>query len=294
MTMKRRIVWMLTAVLAGVILLAACAAQSPQVEAPGERAAATSPSPAPPVDQSLDQKEGATDVYSYVGGTSSFSQRVIKSASLDIRVEKGKLKEATVKLTFLAESKGGFMQSSQLSSSDSWQEATLMLVVPVQDFANTLSEVEKMGEVVSSQTSGQDITQEYYDLELDLTHWEAEHQSALLLLDKATTLDEIIKVRQFLEPIDQQINQIKGRMQFLKQSSDFSKIQVTLREPEDPFWPRVGDVFLISLSFLATILVAVLPWGVLALLILFLVLRIFRRSSPRPPVPPSSPPTQSG
>ncbi len=298
--MKRRTIWLLSVLLVAILLLVACSAGPAGTQKEGLQEAPAPNAPQAP-DSSFEtpldaNRQTLTEdgVVSSAYGTSGVSERVIKNASLEIVVEKGKLKEVTGRLTLLAEGKRGYMQSSQLSSGDGWQRAVLMIVVPVDEFAATLAEVEKLGEVLSSSTSGQDVTQEYHDLELDLTHWETERQSALLLLEKAQTIDEIIKVRQFLEPIDQQLNEIKGRIQFLKGSSDFSKIQVSLTEngavpvaSEDSFWARVGEVFLQSISFLLTILVAVLPWGLLALLVVYLVFRFLRRnrSSTPPPAP---------
>ncbi len=292
--MKQRTMWLLSVLLVAILLLGACSAVAPagtQVEGLQEAPQAADPileNPRDAYGQFLSGDGAANSSF----GTSGVSERVIKSASLEIVVEKGKLKEVTGRLTLLAEGKRGYMQSSQLSSGDGWQQAVLMIVVPVNEFAATLAEVEKLGEVLSSSTSGQDVTQEYYDLDVDLTHWETERQSALLLLEKAKTIDEIIQVRQFLEPIDRQLNEIKGRIQFLKGSSDYSKIQVSLTESgavptasEDSFWSRVGEVFLRSISVLLYILVAVLPWGLLALLVLYLVFRFLRRNRPSSPPP---------
>lgn len=291
--MKRRTIWLLSVLLVAILLLGACSAAPESTQKEGLQEAPQAPDSGleAPLDanrQSLVGEGAVSSLY----GTSGVSERVIKSASLEIEVEKGKLKEITGRLTMLAEGKRGYMQSSQLSSGDGWQQAVLMIVIPVNEFGATLAEVEKLGNVLSSSTSGQDVTQEYHDLELDLTHWEAERQSALLLLEKAQTIDEIIKVRQFLEPIDRQLNEIKGRIQFLKGSSDFSKIQVSLTESgavpvtnDDSFWSRVGEVFLRSISVLLYILVAVLPWGLLALLVLYIVFRFLRRNRPSSPPP---------
>jgi hypothetical protein len=120
----------------------------------------------------------------------------------------------------------------------------------------------------------------------------------MLLLEKAQTLDEILKVRQFLEPIDRQINEIKGRLEYLKQSSDYSTIQVSLREKgaepvavESTFWSKVGDIFQTSLSGILVILAAGIPWivliGLLALLVVWILRRTRRKNSPSSPTPPA-------
>lgn len=224
----------------------------------------------------------------------SFEQRIVKSGSLDLRVEEGKLKDSVSRITALVESKGGFVQNSQFSQSEKYEEAYLIVIVPVSEFSSMMRELETFGEVVSNQSAGQDVTQEYHDLQLDLTHWEAERTTALLLLDKATTLDEIIKVRQFLEPIDRQINEIKGRLEYLKKTSDYSTIQVTLRQKGEIFvgnkeptvWQKIWDLFLTSLTGSLAFLAAALPILALVALLVFLVwLALHKRKRPQPPTP---------
>lgn len=240
--------------------------------------------------------EPAGDLSVSIGA--SWETRVIKTASLEIEVEKGKLKEIANRITMLAESKGGFIKSSQFTRWEESQQALVTIAIPSNEFGTALASIEGWGDVLSSQSSGQDVTQEYHDLELDLSHWQSERQSVMLLLEKAQTLDEILKVRQFLEPIDRQINEIKGRLEYLKQSSDYSTIQVSLREKgaepvamESTFWSKIGDIFQISFSGILVILAAGVPWivviGLLTLLVVWILRRTRRKNSPPAPIPPA-------
>ena len=220
------------------------------------------------------------------------NSRIIKSAALELRVEKGKVRDAQEKVRLIAESKGGFVQSSQLSAGSRESEAYVMILVPVGEFNSALKELESVGEVLSSQVSGKDVSQEYHDLELDLVHWETERQAVLALLKKANTIDEIIKVRQFLEPIDRQINQIKGRLQFLKSRSDYSQIEVTLSEdvkgepPSSSIWNKIWGIFLDSLTGLLAFLAAAIPFLILATLLAFLVWLIIKGIRGKRPLAP--------
>lgn len=240
--------------------------------------------------------EPAGDLSVSIGA--SWETRVIKTASLEIEVEKGKLKEIANRITMLAESKGGFIKSSQFTRWEESQQALVTIAIPSNEFGTALASIEGWGDVLSSQSSGQDVTQEYHDLELDLSHWQSERQSVMLLLEKAQTLDEILKVRQFLEPIDRQINEIKGRLEYLKQSSDYSTIQVSLREKgaepvavESTFWSKIGDIFQTSFSGILVILAAGIPWivviGLLAVLVVWILRRTRRRNSSSSPTPPA-------
>ncbi len=247
-------------------------------------------------EQEPSSAEPASDLSVSIG--SSWESRVIKTASLEIEVEKGKLKEIANRITMLAESKGGFIKSSQFTSWEESQQALVTIAIPSNEFGAALTSIEGWGDVLSSQSSGQDVTQEYHDLELDLSHWQSERQSVMLLLEKAQTLDEILKVRQFLEPIDRQINEIKGRLEYLKQSSDYCTIQVSLREKgaepvavESTFWSKISDIFQTSFSGILVILAAGVPWivliGLLALLVAWILRRTRKKNSSSSLIPPA-------
>ncbi|MCR4429063.1 MAG: DUF4349 domain-containing protein [Caldiserica bacterium] len=196
--------------------------------------------------------------------------RVIKNASLALKVEEGKVKSTQEKVRAITQAKGGYVQSSQLFSGEDYVEAYIVINVPEDEFEGAIKELEGLGEVMSLQISGKDVSQEYYDLEMDLKHWETERQAVLALLDKAQTIDEIIKIRQFLEPIEKEINQIKGRLQYLQAKTDFSSIEVSIREkgeeekPSPSIWAKIGKVFMDSLTGILAFLAAAVPFLILA------------------------------
>ncbi|MGB9834615.1 MAG: DUF4349 domain-containing protein [bacterium] len=224
-----------------------------------------------------------------------YDSRVIKNASVELKVEKGQVKSAQDRVRAIAESKGGYVQSSQFSSGEEYAEAYIVINVPESEFNATLKELENLGKVLTSQISGKDVSQEYHDLDLDLSHWETERQTVLALLDKATTIDEIIKIRQFLEPIDREINQIKGRLQYLKTKTDLSSIEVIIREnqkqdkPQPTIWTKIWGVFLDSLTGILAFLAAAIPFLALAFFLgylIWLVVRSYRKKhTPAPPAP---------
>lgn len=224
-----------------------------------------------------------------------YDSRVIKNASIELKVEKGQVKSAQDRVRAIVESKGGYVQSSQFSSGEEYAEAYIVINVPESEFNATLKELENLGEVLTSQISGKDVSQEYHDLELDLSHWETERRTVLALLDKATTIDEIIKIRQFLEPIDREINQIKGRLQYLKAKTDLSSIEVIIREnqkqdkPQPTIWTKILGVFLDSLTGILAFLAAAIPFLALAFFLgylIWLAVRSYRKKrTPAPPAP---------
>ena len=85
-------------------------------------------------------------------------------------------------------------------------------------------------DVRSETTSGQDVTEEYVDLNSQLTNLEASETQLLALMDKAGSVEDILKVQEQLTTTTGQIEQIKGRMQYLQQSAALSMISASLEQ----------------------------------------------------------------
>ena len=88
-------------------------------------------------------------------------------------------------------------------------------------------------EVQNDTASGQDVSQEYVDLQSRLTNLEATAARIREFLDKATKVADALEVNRQLSDVEGQIEEVKGRMQFLKDRSAFSTIALTLN-PQVP------------------------------------------------------------
>jgi PKD repeat protein len=85
-------------------------------------------------------------------------------------------------------------------------------------------------EVTSENTSAQDVTEEYTDLNSTLTNLQATEAQLLEIMKKAVTVDDILAVQNQLTNIQGQIETTKGRMKYLEQTSATSLISVSLTQ----------------------------------------------------------------
>jgi hypothetical protein len=85
-------------------------------------------------------------------------------------------------------------------------------------------------EVTAENTSAQDVTQEYTDLNSTLTNLQATEAQLLEIMKKAVTVDEILAVQTQLTNTRGQIETTKGRMQYLEQTSATSLITISLTQ----------------------------------------------------------------
>lgn len=138
---------------------------------------------------------------------------------------------AMEQITNLAASYDGFVVSS-----NSWQEqdrmmGSISIRVVSERFNDTLGALRALAvEVRSESTSGQDVTEEYVDLTAKLRNLEAAETQLLKLMEQAGEVSDILEVQRELVKTRGEIEQTKGRMQYLEQSSSMSYIEVQLQQ----------------------------------------------------------------
>ena len=76
----------------------------------------------------------------------------------------------------------------------------------------------------------EDVTEEYIDLQARLTNLRGNRSSMRFLLNKAQTVQDILAVQAQLSNVRSQIEQLKGRIQYIDRTTDMSLINVTLQE----------------------------------------------------------------
>jgi hypothetical protein len=150
----------------------------------------------------------------------------------------------------------------------------------------------KLGEVRKRTTSSQDITDAYFDNAARLKADEAEEQSLLGLLEKTQgRVEDILKVREHLQTVRRQIEQIKSQLQRWDKDVDLATVTVKLLDRRDyspPLMPdfgsTVGRTFQGSIEALVAlgkgiilVAVALAPWLAVLGLLTAPTLLIWRR-----------------
>lgn len=132
----------------------------------------------------------------------------------------------------IAQGIGGYVLSSSISGQEENLRGNISVRVPDNKFEEALSQFRALAvRVRSENTSSQDVTQEYIDLQARLKNAQATEAQYLALLNRATTVEETLKIYQSLSSIRSEIEQLKGRIQYLEQVTSMSLINVNL-EPE--------------------------------------------------------------
>lgn len=174
-----------------------------------------------------------------IGSEAAVQRLIIKNASIALEVNDVLAAEQVLRQK--AEALGGFVASVETYGSGEDLRATIVLRVPVNHFEAVLREAEGLtSNVLRRSVSGSDVTEEYVDLEARLRNLEATNARLLDLLSRAQNVNDALTVNQALTGTQEQIERIKGRMQYLKQSAAMSTITVELL-PVPPPTPIIEE-----------------------------------------------------
>lgn len=204
----------------------------------------------------------------------------------------------------MAEAMGGFVVMANLfqNRSESGVEipqASITIRVPAELFDDALSTIRSQSDrlPINENINSQDVTREYTDLQSRLRNLEATEAQLVEIMDEARSTEDVLSVYNELVRIREQIEVIKGQIQYYEQSAALSSISVELlaNEAVQPLtigsWQPGGvakvaiQTLINTLKFLANaaiwILLYVLPVllvvAIMFVLPIYLVWRVWRR-----------------
>jgi hypothetical protein len=153
---------------------------------------------------------------------------IVRDASLTIEVDD--VQKADQEIRALVDATGGYVLSSSASGSDTDTVIYASLKIPSEKLDSVITAVERLAhKVVYRSMSGSDVTEEYVDLEARLASLEAARDRLLVLLEKAANVEEAVQVNAALTDVQTQIEQITGRMRYLRQGAAMSSLNLELR-----------------------------------------------------------------
>lgn len=158
--------------------------------------------------------------------------RVIQNASLSLSVPPGEFQQTIDEARALAAGLGGFVVGSSASQgrAERLVSGTLVVRVPARSYADAMKRLAALGRVEAREESGQDVSQEFVDLEARVRHLRAVERQLLGLLDRADTVAAALQVQSHLNQTQLELEQAQGRLQYLEQQVSFATIALDVRE----------------------------------------------------------------
>jgi hypothetical protein len=184
-------------------------------------------------ESSVDEDRSSYSTSSYGGEAAPIEPLVIRNASLSLVVENPS--QSADDISQIAESMGGFVVRSNIyqatygSSQVPTTRASVTIRVPAEKLDETLDQIVADAlEVQEKNVSGQDVTREYVDLQSRLRNLEAAEEQLLQIMDNTTDSEDVLRVFQELSDVREEIEVIKGQINYYEDSARLSSISIEL------------------------------------------------------------------
>ncbi len=162
---------------------------------------------------------------------------VIRNADLTIVVDKPT--DALDNILKMADTMGGYVVSSQqyqrsTSSGNQVTEASVTIRVPASKLDTALDQIKGLVkdadiDVINETITGQDVTKDYTDLQSRLRNLQAASDQLTAMMAKATKPADVLSIFDELKQVNEQIEVIKGQIQYYEESAAMSAISVTIQ-----------------------------------------------------------------
>lgn len=199
-----------------------------------------------------------------ISGVPEIGPQIVQTSSVRVSVQRGRFDETVDEARSIAAGLAGFVVSSSASQGSAQRlvRGTLVLRIPARSYAEAMNALAALGRVEARRENGQDVSQEYVDLRARTRQLQAVESQLLELLDRANTVGAALAVQQQLSQVQLDLEQTRGRLQFLDDQVAFSTISLDLHERVLPVQTSGGDRFGIvdAWSKAAAGFLAVLGW----------------------------------
>ncbi len=186
--------------------------------AAGVPAAATAPTPA---------SEIASDI-------SPLDARrfLVRTGEMSLTVAKGGVPEAAARIVGLTTGYGGYVLTSQVSTTDSSSPpfADITVRVPARQYDLAIQRFGALGRVQSVQTSATDVTGQYVDLNARLAEARRIDQRLLGFLGQARSVTEALAVQARIDSTELKVEELTGQLKALREQVTYGTLTVSVTE----------------------------------------------------------------
>src|SRR5258705_6926927 len=176
------------------------------------------------------------DVDRAESAAAAMERKIIRNADLTLEVSSPA--EAQRKVSSIAESSGGFVVTSESKQRDDVEPAKrtrdikLVVRVPSSHFEAAAAAIEGLAtNVVQRNIAGEDVTEQFIDLEARLKTQKALELQFLGIMKQATKVADALDVQREIAEVRTEIEKLEGRKRFLENRSSLSTITVNLQTP---------------------------------------------------------------
>jgi hypothetical protein len=168
--------------------------------------------------------------------TAAMERKIIRDAELTMEVPS--TTETQRAVTSIAESHSGFVVTSEAKQREATEPAKrtldikLVVRVPSNQFGAALNEIEGLAtNLTQRNVNGQDVTEEFIDLEARLKTQKALETQFLEIMRQANKVADALEVQRQIADVRTEIEKLEGRRRFLESRTSLSSITVNIQSP---------------------------------------------------------------
>lgn len=144
-------------------------------------------------------------------------------------------------ITELFNANGGYLSGSSRYGQDNQLNVSATFRVPADNFDSVMASLRKQGDVLSEDVSSYEVTMQLVDLEARLKNLRASESAFLALLDRASSVSDIVTVQAELSRVQGDIEAFEAQRAALADQVEMSSVTVSLQLPVSPVDAASGD-----------------------------------------------------
>lgn len=150
--------------------------------------------------------------------------------------------EASLKsITEIITANGGYLSGSSRYGQDDQLYVGANFRIPATNFDSVMSGLRAQGDVLSEDVSSYEVTMQLVDLEARLKNLRASETAFLALLERASSVSDIVVVQAELSRVQSDIEAFEAQRAALADQVEMSSINVTLQLPVSPVDVASGE-----------------------------------------------------
>lgn len=157
---------------------------------------------------------------------------IIRNANISMDVDDLNVFSENLKRT--VNSYKGYIESANVNDYDSDYSENrygyFTVRIPAERLDDFLSIVEGEGNITSKGESAEDVTMEYVDIEAHIATYEAERDSLMQLMDRAESIEDILKIREQLRDINYELDSLKRQLKSMQNKVSYSTVSIDAKE----------------------------------------------------------------
>jgi uncharacterized protein DUF4349 len=158
--------------------------------------------------------------------------QIVQTARLRLSIAHGSFDDKVDDVHAIVDSYSGFVVNSTASQGSDKRlvQGSLDLRIPAESYEDALARLRQLGKVEALEESGQDVSQEFFDLNARIRQLRAVEAQLLELLQQADDVPAALAVQNQLSQVQLDLEQARGRLQYLDNRVSYATISLAMHE----------------------------------------------------------------